>query len=255
MTRWRIDRPLFIAALANLAVLAVVLLAMPFDSRLILGINPWIKPAKFLISVAIYFVTIGWMATRVAGHAHAVSVIKWTVLVALCVDNLLVSLQAFRGTTSHFNIATLFDAAVFNAMGVFIAFNTLAVAWLLALFLRSPQPMPPALLSGIRLGLLLLIIGGLEGGLMVGGMGHTVGAKDGGPGLPFVNWSVEAGDLRAAHFVGLHALQVLPMLGWLLSRRDRNAGVTTVRIVALLWALFFAGLAWLAMSGQPIIRL
>jgi len=250
----RLHRPLLVAGLAHVAALAPVLAAMAMDDRVILGINPWIKPAKFLLSIGIYLVTFAWMVPRVRGYTRSRQAIAWGVLIAMTTEMVLITMQAARGTTSHFNIASAFDRAVFDVMGIMIAINTALAAWLLVLFLRAPEPMPRAVLSGIRLGLLLFIIGGLEGGMMVAASAHAVGVPDGGPGLPFVNWSTEGGDLRAAHFVGLHALQVLPMLGWFLSRTRHDAGVTTVRLVALIWGLLFAGLTWLAVAGQPILR-
>jgi hypothetical protein len=250
----RLHRPLLVAGAVHLLGVVAALVLMAVDDRQILGINPWIKPAKFLLSIGIYLVTFAWMVPRVHGYRGSRQTIAWGVLIAMATEMALIAMQSARGATSHFNIASPFDQAVFSVMGIMIAINTALAAWLLVLFLRAPEPMPRAVLSGIRLGLLLFIIGGLEGGMMVAASAHAVGVPDGGPGLPFVNWSTEGGDLRAAHFVGLHALQALPMLGWFLSRTSHDAGVTTVRVVALLWGLFFAGLTWMAVAGQPILR-
>lgn len=251
----RFHRPLLIVGLLHLALVVPALVGIAVDERQVLGINPWVKPVKFLMSVGIYLITVAWMIPRVRGARRSREIIAWGVLIAMVAEIVCILLQAGRGTTSHFNVGTSFDAAVFNLMGIMIAINTALIAWLLVLFLRQPEPMPRALLAGIRLGLLLFIIGGLEGGMMVAASAHTVGAPDGGPGLPFVNWSVEAGDLRAAHFVGLHAMQVLPLLGWWLSRRSPDAGVGVVRVVAAGWAVLFAGLTWLALSGVPVVKI
>jgi len=249
----RLHKPLLVAGVAHLLAVVPALIAMAVDDRLILGINPWIKPTKFLLSVGIYLVTFAWMIPRVHGAERSKAVIAWGVLIVMSGEIVAILMQAARGTTSHFNVASLFDAVVFQAMGVMILINTGLVAWLLMLFMRSPEPMPRAQLAGIRLGLLLFLIGGLEGGMMIAANAHAVGVPDGGPGLPFVNWSTEGGDLRAAHFVGLHALQALPILGWFLSRTSHDAGVTTVRVVAAAWGVWFAGLTALAVWGVPLI--
>ena len=46
---------------AGLVVAAAV---ASFDTRLILGINPWIKPMKFLSSIAIFLWTMAWFMPR-----------------------------------------------------------------------------------------------------------------------------------------------------------------------------------------------
>jgi hypothetical protein len=89
------------------------------------------------------------------------------------------------------------------------------------------------------------------------GGAHTVGAADGGPGLPLVGWSTEAGDLRVAHFLGLHALQALPLLGLALdrwTRLDPPARRGLARIAGLGWAGLVLVVLVQALRGESLVR-
>ena len=86
---------------------------------------------------------------------------------------------------------------------------------------RDTPPERAGYLWGVRLGLAVFVVGSLLGFVLVANQGHSVPGPDGGPGLPFVNWSLDRGDLRIAHFIGLHALQALPLLGFA-ARSDRG---------------------------------
>lgn len=254
----RRDRALAIGGLAMACGLVTAAIAAPFDSRQILGLNPWIKPMKFMASVGIFYWTMAWFMPEADGrHARRLAVIRWTILATLAGEILLITLQAARGTTSHFNERTTFDAIVFQAMGIMIVANTLAAA-AFAFTLRPAAGERAAYLWGIRLGLVFFVISSLQGFTMVANMAHSVPRPDGGPGLPFVNWSTTVGDLRIAHFIGLHALQALPLMGFLLDRRwaapppNRRQMVTAAAVLAAgLWTATFL-LAW---AGQPLVRL
>lgn len=85
---------------------------------------------------------------------------------------------------------------------------------------------------------------------------HTVGAFDGSPGLPFLGWSTTHGDLRIGHFIGIHGAQVLPLLGFWLSRRRRWPLWSRF---ALVWMAtsFYLGIVglvtWQALRGQSVV--
>jgi hypothetical protein len=250
----RRDRVLFAVALAHVAALVVFLIASPFDSRIVTGLNPWIKPIKFAASIAIYTATIAWLLPHVRDAGRAKAFIRWGVAIAMLIEMACIALQAARGTTSHFNFVTPLDAAIFSVMGLGIAVNTVLLLLLFQLFLTHPNRIAPPYLWGIRLGLLVIILGSLEGALMIVRGGHTVGAADGGPGLPFVDWSTRAGDLRVAHALGLHALQVFPLFGWAVSGRvGPRAGTLLVFFFALAWIAIAAWLFAQAMSGRPLL--
>jgi hypothetical protein len=241
----------------HLALLAVMAVAAPFDDRMITGLNPWIKPMKFAASITIYVWTVAWLLGHMRGPRRARWLVSRGVSAVMIVEILLIVLQAARGTTSHFNIKAPLDALIFSVMGNMILINTLLVALLLVLFFRRLPELPPSYVWGIRLGLAVLLAGSMVGAAMVAHGAHTVGAADGGPGLPLVNWSTRAGDLRVSHLLGLHALQVFPLVGWILSRKVASERAATAGTV--LFALVYTGATWAAFAqaraGRPFIAL
>jgi len=241
------DRALTIAGSVMVLGLVVATLLSIGDNRLILGVNPWLKPMKFFASITIFLWTAAWFMAETREQPTARAVIRWTFIGAMATEIVLIVMQAMRGTTSHFNESTLFDTVVFNVMGAAITVSTAAAAGLLWLLRRDTPPRRAGYLWGMRLGLAIFVLGSLQGFMMVANMGHAVPGPDGGPGLPFVNWSTTGGDLRVAHFVGLHALQALPLLGFLLDR----AGLVPTRRESVVLA---AGVAWLLVVAALLVR-
>ena len=244
---------------ANVALLAAAIIAAPFDPRTVTGIGPWIKPMKFAASVAIFVFTMAWLLEYVKGYRRTVRLISWGITIVFAFEQASIFAQAARGTASHFNVGTPLDAAVFSLMGLMIVVNTALVLVALALFFKRTEPLAPAYLWGIRLGFVLFVAAGLEGFAMTSNMGHTVGAADGGPGLPVLGWSTRAGDLRIAHSLGLHALQALPMVGYALSRRaggeGRHSATAYLWAFAAVYAAAFTLLFWQAALGRPLLAL
>lgn len=200
------NRPLSTVALVNLglAVLFTALLAV--DGRTLLGRSVWLKPWKFAASIAVFTATMAWLLPSLRLGDRAERTVSWVIAGAMSSEILLITAQAARGVRSHFNVATTLDASVFALMGISITVSTLAVTYVLWRTLRTPPAVAPAYRWGISLGLLVFVLASFEGGLMAARGSHTVGTAVGGEGLPVVNWSLSGGDLRVAHFIGLHAL-------------------------------------------------
>ena len=246
---------LSITGWAHLLVLAGAIAGVLLDTRQILGINPWIKPAKFAISNAAFLWTMGWILEYLAGHLKAARRISWGIAVAMVFEIVSVSLQSFRGIPSHFNFTTPLNSLIFGLMGIFILLNTVLIGYVLFLFFRQTPVRSTAYIWGIRLGLIIFIGSGFIGRAMVEQGSHTVGAEDGGPGMPVMNWSTEAGDLRASHAIGLHALQLLPLIGFQVgrSRVSELRQDTLVWIASILYAALVLGVYFQALQGHPFM--
>ena len=179
----------------------------------------------------------------------------WLITATLTVENVIIFGQAALGQRSHYNMDTPVSAALWQAMAVSIVLLWLATLSVALRFLREPGA-DRVTTTAVRLGLAVTLLGLLEGFLMANGLAHAVGVPDGGPGLPLVGWSTAGGDLRIAHFVGMHALQGLPLLAAALSavgRFDELTRVRIVRVAAGTWAALVVLLTWQALRAQPLL--
>lgn len=264
--------PLLVTTAAILALLAVPSAAgIWLDPRTITGAPAWLKPFKFAVSTAIYSVTLAWVFTYLPDWPRVRRVVGRTTAAVMLFEVAIIDLQAWRGATSHFNIGTPVDAVLFSLMGMGIFLQTLssgAVAFALWRQAFADRAMGWAL----RLGIALTIAGAFTGaamtsptsgqiavaretGRMLVSGAHTVGGPDGGPGLVATGWSTQHGDLRVPHFVGLHALQILPVLAVLVRRRwSEAARVRFVLAAGAIYGVAFVLLLVQALYGIPLIR-
>ncbi|MGW6280995.1 hypothetical protein [Kribbella sp. NPDC055071] len=273
----RLHRPLLWVSIALAALVPVTILGALFDDRVLLGHPIWMKPLKFAISLALYCGTLAWMLS-LQRRARRVGWWMGTIVAAgIATEMVLIMLQVvFRGRQLHFNMSTPSDAMIHNIMATAI-YIVWAAVFVVAVQLLFDRPGDRALRWSIRLALGTTLFGMLLGSLMFRATpaqqaetaatgkelhfgSHSVGVEDGGAGLPITGWSTEGGDLRIGHFLGVHALQAIPLLALglvLLARRFpalRPEGLRTAFVfvgtasyAALMWLV-----TWQAQRGESI---
>ena len=251
------------------------------DSRELVGAPIWLKPFKFAVSSAIYGITLAWLLPRLGTTARNR---RWAnrfgllIAVMLGAEDLIIVTQVLRGHSSHFNLSTPLDAALWSSMGFMIVALWVGTAGIAVLSWRV-RVGDLATTWALRLGLLITLTGmaiafamtaptaeqldGLEAGsapTMIGA--HSVGVADGGPGLPITGWSTVGGDLRVPHFIGLHAIQVVLILALVLLRlsprfrllRSESFRTRVVVIASTAYTWVLAVLTWQALRGQSVVN-
>ncbi|MCG6162021.1 hypothetical protein [Leptospira bandrabouensis] len=189
----------------------------------------------------------------------------------LAVETVSIVFQAYRGISSHFNIKTPLNGCIFILMGP--AIGTL---WffdvVLAIFLLSQKLETKTLMESLRWGMGIAALGMILGffmtiprpeqieqmkaGILEANGGHTFGAPEGGPGLPLVGWSTIAGDMRIPHFLGIHAMQLIPMIALLFGSFKVSHAISVPAVRN--FSIFFAGLTVVltiqALNGEALLR-
>jgi len=238
------------------AVFGVLFLTNPV---LIGGVNAWIKPIKFCISFGTYAWTVAWWFGYLRGNQTVLMFLRRGFFVTIALEILSIYLQAVRDVLTQHHLTASLDSAISATMTTMIFVNTLLVIWVAVMFWRDHFDLTPAYIWSIRLGIVVFLVGNAIGGQMLARHSHTIGAADGPSGIPFLNWSTIGGDLRIAHFLSIHAIQVIPLVAFLLEcfrpRWSQTRQKLAVFVTTAAFSIFVA-LTWLeAMLGIPLLRM
>lgn len=233
------DRTLTVFGLLMWAALLPAALAWGLDDRVLRGVSVWVKPMKFMASIGLFALSTAWfmgllpLATR---QRRAVRSVTGLIVVFGGAEITYITLQAALGEASHYNFSSPLHIALYSAMGfgamAMTASQPLLAWWILR---HGRNDVAPAWRLAVLLGLVLTFVLGAGAGGVLGSMQPPAGA-----GLPLVGWHVGGGDLRPAHFLGLHAQQFLPLAGWAMAawpvRRARVALVLFTLLYTAAWA-------------------
>jgi hypothetical protein len=247
--------------LVLLAMMAPTLFAWLVETRTLYGINVWTKPLKFEASIALYFLTLAWfwgyLSPRLR-QAWAVRTVAFVVVACGVFEIVYIAFQAGRGVASHFNTATPIEDLMFRLMGVGALILTTGSLVLAILIARSEQHAPSsALRTSVVIGLVLTFLLGTGAGIMIAvNGGHWVGriALDTN-GLPLFGWARDGGDLRVAHFFGIHAMQFLPVVALIALRVVPRRAVIAVAVFAIAYSGLTIAALLQALDGRPFLSM
>lgn len=250
-------RDLDAAVLALLMMMLPTMVAIALDTRTFNGVDVWIKPLKFQASLALHLATVAlflrWLPPRFRSGAVGAA-LAWMLIIPAAFEAGYITLQAARGSASHFNVSTPVYETLYMLMGLG-AVSLIAAAIVVGVLIlwAGNARMNPPLRLAIGLGLILGgALGGVAGAWMSVNDGHWVGGvRSDTHGLPILGWSTSGGDLRVPHFFGLHMMQALPIIGWL--ARNRRDGRLLVVAAALAGIGVTVATLIQASRGQPFL--
>lgn len=258
------ERLLIFAIGFNLALMLPSCFAYALDERILNGINIWFKPLKFQLSLIMTLGTAILLLPLLDEQRRASLLVRlgaFAMSFCAVAEIAYITLQSARGRGSHFNFATDVERIAYIIMGigaVTIVAGAFAIG--LAIWLSRPFGKQTGLSVGAALGLMLGAVltfataVPLGGGELPGQVGHWIGGdRSDASGLPFFGWSTTGGDLRVAHFFGMHTMQTLPLLGLLADRAAPGRARLMVLVGAALCVAVTAVTFLEALAGKPFI--
>lgn len=244
------------AGIAMALLVPPLLLAQMIDIRAFNGINVWIKPTKFALSLSLYLLTLAYFAYLLPPgfmRRRWVQVYHGVVLFCIAAEMVWIGGAAMFGVGSHFNTSSVLMGTIYGLMGVFAVTLTSATLVHGVTIWRHRQDRFARLVAASLV--LTFVLTVPTAGYLSSAPGHHVGEaiSDAG-GMWLMGWSREVGDLRVAHFFATHAMQIVPfvmaILLWLAGARlPRGTGLALCAGFAILTIATFLQ----AINGQPFL--
>jgi hypothetical protein len=217
-------------------------------STQVYGVNAWYKPFKFAFSTFTFAWAMAWYCSYLPDFN--IKFFNWTIIVLLGFEIIYIAIQAGKGQLSHYNVSSSFYSAMYSLMALAASLVTIYTAYVGVLFFKYSFPeLPNYYVWAIRLGIIVFVIFSFEGFAMGSRMNHSVGALNDNSNWFILGWSKTVGDLRVAHFIGMHALQVLPFLSFYVLKNTKwTIGLSVLYGLLALMTLIQA------LQGKPLIR-
>ncbi len=234
----------------NLMLFSLFFVSSFFDERTVNEVNVWIKPMKFTFTLWLYSWTFAYILYELPNKRFA-KISSLCIVIFMGLENGLIIMQAARGVASHFNQQTVFDGIIFSVMGLLIMLNTITVIAITYKFLKIAKA--DVFIWGVCIGLIIMILASIEGGYMASKLTHAVNAASNDKGLPFLGWSKTGGDLRIAHFIGIHAFQVFILMGFFLKEYSLKYNLWIILSAGVLYSYIIYYFFDQALKGVSII--
>ncbi len=239
-------QPLLTVFSALMLVLALpTFMLLVIDDRLLRDVPIWLKPLKFMLSSAMFAATTAWFIGLLPASIRTSSMVRglaWTVVITSIFEVGYISLQAALGQGSHHNVSDPLHASLFGLMAiaaVCLTSTQAVLAWLIA---RHSPRRDTIFVRSVVMGLVLTFVLATASGFMLGGQQPPPGV-----GVPFLGWHIGQADARPAHFMGLHAHQLLPLAGWFLQRYRVPQSEFWLSVLTASYVIFWVVLMFIAL--------
>ena len=253
------DRALAWTGFALLAACLPTLVLAGLDVRTFNGVSTWIKPFKFQLSVGVYLVTLAWFMGHLTPERRrgaGATAVRRTAIATGLFEVGYITLQAARAQASHFYVDVPFHAVMYGLMGVGAVLLTASSGVLGGLVWRhGRRDLAPVYRASVIAGLIgTAVLGILTGAAISANGAHWVGgATTDANGLALFGWARDGGDLRVAHFFGIHAVQILPLLGAAFATLRVPARRTVLALSLTAYAALTLGVLVQAQAGRPFL--